>query len=156
MATYRLFSLKLRPTRGRPSRRASGWPTSPAPSAAAIAAWWAVGALRLAAGESISHLATLFRGDLLKARPPFRSLLRSQSKLSTQQQKVVRRTKPRMLEHTQRAPASRMLQTWLERKHLTYTKREALRDCDIRLRLARGQIAGVENRRELVPPLVRG
>src|SRR5258708_30092781 len=155
MVACRLFSLKLRPTRARPSRRASGWPTSPAPSAAAIAAWWAVGARRLP-GESISHLATLFRRDLLKARPPFRSLLRSQSKLSTQQQKVVRRTEPRMLEHTQSAPASRKLQTRLERKHLTHTEREALRDCDIRLRLASGQVTGVENRRELVPPLVRG
>src|SRR5258708_28430068 len=132
MVACRLFSLKLRPTRARPSRRASGWPTSPAPSAAAIAAWWAVGARRLP-GESISHLATLFRRDLLKARPPFRSLLRSQSKLSTQQQKVVRRTEPRMLEHTQCAPASRMHQTRLERQHLTHTDIAAPRDWPIPL-----------------------
>src|SRR6185312_2666472 len=39
--------------------------------------------------------------------------------------------------------------------HFAHTLREALRDGDVRLCLARGQVTGVENRSELVPTLGR-
>ena len=66
-----------------------------------------------------------------------------------------RRTEARVLEHTQRATAARVLEAWLQREHLAHPEREALGDGDASLCLARRAVAGVQDRRELVPPLWR-
>jgi hypothetical protein len=115
----------------------------------------AVGPRRLSR-EPIGHLRPLLGGNFLHASPPLRHLARSETEVRPQQQQIISGAKARMLQHPQSSPPTRMLQTRLKPKHLPHTQREALRNRDVRLRLARGAIACVQNRPELVPALRRG
>src|SRR6516162_2139435 len=101
--------------------------------------------------ERIGHAAALLDRDLLEPRPPLRHRLGREPILRTQQQEIVGRAEARMLKHAQRAAAARVLETWLQRKHLAHPEREALGDGDARLRLPRRAVAGIQDCRKLVP-----
>src|SRR6516164_10800670 len=101
--------------------------------------------------ERIGHAAALLDRDLLEPRPPLRHRLGREPILRTQQQEIVGRAEARMLEHAQRAAAARVLEAWLQCEHLAYPERETLRNRDARLCLAGRAVAGVEDRRELMP-----
>jgi len=103
------------------------------------------------ASQRIDHAAALFCRDLLELRPPLRHFLRGEAVLRAQQEKIVSRTEARMLEHAQRTAAARMLEPRLESKHFAHAEGEALRDRNTSLRFTSRAIAGIEDRRELVP-----
>jgi len=76
---------------------------------------------------------------------------RRQPVLGAQQQQIVSGAKTRMLEHAQRPPAARVLQARLQREHLAHAERKAPGNRDANLRLAHRAVAGLEDRRQLMP-----
>src|SRR5207237_2720102 len=105
--------------------------------------------------EAVRQYGPPLAGPLLDPSPPARQLRRRQSVLRSQQQQVVCRAESRVLETTQCAAPSRVLQARLQAKHLAYAEYEALGYRHVGLSLAGGLVAGVKNCRELVPALGR-
>jgi hypothetical protein len=81
--------------------------------------------------------------------------LHGKSRLHPQHEEIIGRTEARMLEYPQRTPSARMLEARLQSEHLPEAKRETPRDQHVRLSLAHGAIAGVQDRRDVMPTLGR-